>query len=79
MAQTLSHWRCELSVLLAQSATPATLSSAPCASCWPNRGCSGDDVDTCKSCVQPLADNPPSTSLLPRFDQEGPRKPGGLV
>lgn len=36
-------------------------------------------VDTCKSCVQPLADNPPSTSLLPRFDQEGPRKPGGLV
>ncbi|KAK1333694.1 hypothetical protein QTO34_006080 [Cnephaeus nilssonii] len=42
--QTLSsrcHWRCELSVLLAQSATPATLSPAPCASCWPNRGHSG--------------------------------------
>ncbi|KAK1338273.1 hypothetical protein QTO34_001388 [Cnephaeus nilssonii] len=35
MAQTL------LSVLLAQSATPATLSPAPCASCWPNRGRSG--------------------------------------
>ncbi|KAK1344221.1 hypothetical protein QTO34_014786, partial [Cnephaeus nilssonii] len=31
----------ELSVLLAQSATPATLSPAPCASCWPNRGRSG--------------------------------------
>ncbi|KAK1345235.1 hypothetical protein QTO34_013945 [Cnephaeus nilssonii] len=30
-----------LSVLLAQSATPATLSPAPCASCWPNRGRSG--------------------------------------
>ncbi|KAK1344109.1 hypothetical protein QTO34_014668 [Cnephaeus nilssonii] len=44
MAQTLSsrrHWRRELSVLLAQSATPATLSPAPCASCWPNRGRSG--------------------------------------
>ncbi|KAK1336624.1 hypothetical protein QTO34_002658 [Cnephaeus nilssonii] len=44
MAQTLSsrrHWRHELSVLLAQSATPATLSPAPCASCWPNRGRSG--------------------------------------
>ncbi|KAK1329712.1 hypothetical protein QTO34_009895 [Cnephaeus nilssonii] len=44
MAQTLSsrrQWRCELSVLLAQSATPATLSPAPCASCWPNRGRSG--------------------------------------
>ncbi|KAK1342093.1 hypothetical protein QTO34_016846 [Cnephaeus nilssonii] len=41
MTQTLSsrrHWRRELSVLLAQSATPATLSPAPCASCWPNRG-----------------------------------------
>ncbi|KAK1328076.1 hypothetical protein QTO34_012499, partial [Cnephaeus nilssonii] len=40
MAQTLSsrrHWRRELSVLLAQSATPATLNPAPCASCWPNR------------------------------------------
>ncbi|KAK1340522.1 hypothetical protein QTO34_019092 [Cnephaeus nilssonii] len=44
MAQTLSsprQWRRELSVLLAQSATPATLSPAPCASCWPNRGRSG--------------------------------------
>ncbi|KAK1345045.1 hypothetical protein QTO34_013750 [Cnephaeus nilssonii] len=44
MTQTLSsrrHWRRELSVLLAQSATPATLSPAPCASCWPNRGRSG--------------------------------------
>ncbi|KAK1332468.1 hypothetical protein QTO34_007147 [Cnephaeus nilssonii] len=44
MAQTLSsrrHWRRELSVLLAQSATLATLSPAPCASCWPNRGRSG--------------------------------------
>ncbi|KAK1337252.1 hypothetical protein QTO34_001875 [Cnephaeus nilssonii] len=30
-----------LSVLLAQSATPATLSPAPCASCWPSRGRSG--------------------------------------
>ncbi|KAK1345711.1 hypothetical protein QTO34_008175 [Cnephaeus nilssonii] len=40
MTQTLSsrrQWRRELSVLLAQSATPATLSPAPCASCWPNR------------------------------------------
>ncbi|KAK1331346.1 hypothetical protein QTO34_009299 [Cnephaeus nilssonii] len=39
MTQTLSsrrHWRHELSVLLAQSATRATLSPAPCASCWPN-------------------------------------------
>ncbi|KAK1338240.1 hypothetical protein QTO34_001354 [Cnephaeus nilssonii] len=39
MAQTLSsrrQWRRELSILLAQSATPATLSPAPCASCWPN-------------------------------------------
>ncbi|KAK1335006.1 hypothetical protein QTO34_004582 [Cnephaeus nilssonii] len=39
MAQTLSsrrHWHRELSVLLAQSATPATLSPAPCTSCWPN-------------------------------------------
>ncbi|KAK1337524.1 hypothetical protein QTO34_002155 [Cnephaeus nilssonii] len=44
MTQTLSsrrHWLRELSVLLAQSATPATLSPAPCASCWPNRGRSG--------------------------------------
>ncbi|KAK1334411.1 hypothetical protein QTO34_005416 [Cnephaeus nilssonii] len=44
MTQTLSsrrHWRRELSVLLVQSATPATLSPAPCASCWPNRGRSG--------------------------------------
>ncbi|KAK1339906.1 hypothetical protein QTO34_018466 [Cnephaeus nilssonii] len=44
MTQTLSsrcQWRHELSVLLAQSATPATLSPAPCASCWPNRGRSG--------------------------------------
>ncbi|KAK1338225.1 hypothetical protein QTO34_001339 [Cnephaeus nilssonii] len=44
MVQTLSsrrHWRRELSVLLAQSATRATLSPAPCASCWPNRGRSG--------------------------------------
>ncbi|KAK1343721.1 hypothetical protein QTO34_014274 [Cnephaeus nilssonii] len=44
MTQTLSsrrQWRRELSVLLAQSATPATLSPAPCASCWPNRGRSG--------------------------------------
>ncbi|KAK1344824.1 LOW QUALITY PROTEIN: hypothetical protein QTO34_013526 [Cnephaeus nilssonii] len=44
MAQMLSsrrHWRRELSVLLAQSATPATLSPAPCASCWPNHGHSG--------------------------------------
>ncbi|KAK1333082.1 hypothetical protein QTO34_006616 [Cnephaeus nilssonii] len=44
MVQTLSsrrHWPRELSVLLAQSATPATLSPAPCASCWPNRGRSG--------------------------------------
>ncbi|KAK1335744.1 hypothetical protein QTO34_003538 [Cnephaeus nilssonii] len=44
MAQTLSswrQWRRELSVLLAQSATPATLSPAPCVSCWPNRGRSG--------------------------------------
>ncbi|KAK1345749.1 hypothetical protein QTO34_008213 [Cnephaeus nilssonii] len=44
MVQMLSswrHWRRELSVLLAQSATPATLSPAPCASCWPNRGRSG--------------------------------------
>ncbi|KAK1343675.1 hypothetical protein QTO34_014228 [Cnephaeus nilssonii] len=40
MVQTLSsrrHWRRELRVLLAQSATRATLSPAPCASCWPNR------------------------------------------
>ncbi|KAK1334934.1 hypothetical protein QTO34_004506 [Cnephaeus nilssonii] len=39
MTQTLSsrrQWRRELSVLLAQSATPATLSPTPCASCWPN-------------------------------------------
>ncbi|KAK1342186.1 hypothetical protein QTO34_016943 [Cnephaeus nilssonii] len=35
------QWRRELSVLLAQSATPATLSPAPCASCCPNRGRSG--------------------------------------
>ncbi|KAK1339649.1 hypothetical protein QTO34_018203 [Cnephaeus nilssonii] len=44
MVQTLSsrrQRRRELSVLLAQSATPATLSPAPCASCWPNRGRSG--------------------------------------
>ncbi|KAK1333007.1 hypothetical protein QTO34_006539 [Cnephaeus nilssonii] len=44
VAQTLSswrQWRRELSVLLAQSATPATLSPAPCPSCWPNRGRSG--------------------------------------
>ncbi|KAK1333261.1 hypothetical protein QTO34_006802 [Cnephaeus nilssonii] len=44
MAQTLSshrRWRCELSVPLAQSATPATPSPAPCASRWPNRGRSG--------------------------------------
>ncbi|KAK1333626.1 hypothetical protein QTO34_006011 [Cnephaeus nilssonii] len=44
MTQTLSsrrQWCRELSVLLAQSATPATLSPAPCASCWPNRGRSG--------------------------------------
>ncbi|KAK1339047.1 hypothetical protein QTO34_019720, partial [Cnephaeus nilssonii] len=44
MAQTLSsrrHWRRELSVLPAQSATPATPSPAPCASLWPNRGHSG--------------------------------------
>ncbi|KAK1339027.1 hypothetical protein QTO34_019699 [Cnephaeus nilssonii] len=44
MVQTLSsrrQWRRELSVLLAQSATRATLSPAPCASCWPNRGRSG--------------------------------------
>ncbi|KAK1340774.1 hypothetical protein QTO34_017168 [Cnephaeus nilssonii] len=39
MAQTLSSRR--HSVLLAHSATPATLSPAPCASCWPNRGRSG--------------------------------------
>ncbi|KAK1345525.1 LOW QUALITY PROTEIN: hypothetical protein QTO34_007983 [Cnephaeus nilssonii] len=42
MVQTLSSrrlWRRELSVLLAQSATPATLSPAPCASCWPNHCC----------------------------------------
>ncbi|KAK1338680.1 hypothetical protein QTO34_019337 [Cnephaeus nilssonii] len=42
--QTLSsrpHWHRELSVLLAQSAIPATLSPAPCASRWPNRGRSG--------------------------------------
>ncbi|KAK1331697.1 hypothetical protein QTO34_009670 [Cnephaeus nilssonii] len=43
MTQTLSshcrcRWRCELSVPLAQSATPATPSPAPCASRWPNRG-----------------------------------------
>ncbi|KAK1335223.1 hypothetical protein QTO34_004807 [Cnephaeus nilssonii] len=39
MVQRLSsrrQRRRELSVLLAQSATPATLSPAPCASCWPN-------------------------------------------
>ncbi|KAK1335917.1 hypothetical protein QTO34_003716 [Cnephaeus nilssonii] len=44
MVQTLSsrlHWRRELSVPLAQSATLATPSPAPCASCWPNRGHSG--------------------------------------
>ncbi|KAK1345675.1 hypothetical protein QTO34_008139, partial [Cnephaeus nilssonii] len=44
MAQMLSsrrQWRRELSILLAQSATPATLSPAPCASCWPNCGRSG--------------------------------------
>ncbi|KAK1342088.1 hypothetical protein QTO34_016841 [Cnephaeus nilssonii] len=44
MVQTLSsrrQRRRELSVLLAQSATPATLSPAPCVSCWPNRGRSG--------------------------------------
>ncbi|KAK1334424.1 hypothetical protein QTO34_005429 [Cnephaeus nilssonii] len=35
MAQTLSSYR-ELSVPLAQSATPATPSPAPCASRWPN-------------------------------------------
>ncbi|KAK1339631.1 hypothetical protein QTO34_018185 [Cnephaeus nilssonii] len=34
MTQTLSS-------RLAQSATPATLSPAPCTSCWPNRGRSG--------------------------------------
>ncbi|KAK1345180.1 hypothetical protein QTO34_013890 [Cnephaeus nilssonii] len=41
MAQTLSsrrHWRRELSVPPAQSATP---SPAPCTTCWPNRGHSG--------------------------------------
>ncbi|KAK1329422.1 hypothetical protein QTO34_011608 [Cnephaeus nilssonii] len=41
MAQMLSsrrRWRSELSVLLAQSATPATPSPAPCASLWPNPG-----------------------------------------
>ncbi|KAK1341068.1 hypothetical protein QTO34_017469 [Cnephaeus nilssonii] len=44
MVQTLSsccHWRRELSVLPAQSATPATPSPAPCASLWPNCGRSG--------------------------------------
>ncbi|KAK1344064.1 hypothetical protein QTO34_014623 [Cnephaeus nilssonii] len=44
MAQMLSsrrRWQRELSVPLAQSATPATPSPAPCASCWPNRGRSG--------------------------------------
>ncbi|KAK1338261.1 hypothetical protein QTO34_001376 [Cnephaeus nilssonii] len=40
-AELRRHWRHELSVLLAQSATPATLSPAPCTSCWPNRGRSG--------------------------------------
>ncbi|KAK1334546.1 hypothetical protein QTO34_005553 [Cnephaeus nilssonii] len=49
MAQTLSsrrHWRRELSILLAQSATPATPSPAPCAFLWSNRGRS--EVMDCK-------------------------------
>ncbi|KAK1342074.1 hypothetical protein QTO34_016827 [Cnephaeus nilssonii] len=43
-AQMLSssrHWRRELSVLPAQSATPGILSPTPCTSLWPNRGRSG--------------------------------------
>ncbi|KAK1342020.1 hypothetical protein QTO34_016773 [Cnephaeus nilssonii] len=47
MAQMLSsrrHWRCELSILPAQLAIPATPSPAPCASLWPNPPAQGADA-----------------------------------
>ncbi|KAK1340829.1 hypothetical protein QTO34_017223 [Cnephaeus nilssonii] len=68
MVQTLSlrrQRRRELSVLLAQSATPATLSPAPCASCWPNRGRSG----VMKS-LKVLDKHPPQINNFINFSEE---------
>ncbi|KAK1333670.1 hypothetical protein QTO34_006056 [Cnephaeus nilssonii] len=80
MAQTLSsrrHWRRELSVLRAQSATPATLSPAPCASLWPNRGHSGvmhshgADADLAKTLVT-RAQRPAGPIVYPGHPESHP-------